>query len=58
MCDQGYDVLFKAKKIQIKFASMRKIVVEVFRIENNVYVIKEKTKRCCLSNIDERWLWH
>jgi len=56
MCDQGYDVLFKAKIYQIKSRSTRKIVVEVVRIYNNVYVLKEKTKRCSLLEIDEIWL--
>jgi len=58
MCDQGYDVLFKAKNCQIKFACLGEVVVEVVRTNSNVYVLKEKTERCCLSKIDESCLWH
>jgi len=49
MCDQGYDVFFKAKNCQVNYAGMGKIVVEVVEININAYVLREKTKRCCLS---------
>ena len=58
MCDQGYDAIFKAKKCQIKSISTGEIVVVDVRIENNFYVLKEKTKRCYLTKIDEISLWH
>jgi len=44
MCDQGYDVLFKAKKCQIKYAGRREIVVEAIKIDSNVYVLKRRQK--------------
>lgn len=58
MCDQVYNVIFKAKNFQIKSTGIGDIVVEVVRIDNNVYVLKEKTKRRFLSKIGESWLWH
>jgi len=58
MSEQVYNVIFKTKNFQIKSTGIGDIVVEVVRIDNNVYVLKEKTKRCFLSKIDESWLWH
>lgn len=58
MCDQGYDVNFKAKKCQTKSIGTREIIVEVERKNNNVYALKEKIERCSLSKIDESWLRH
>lgn len=58
MCDQGYNVIFKSKNIQIESIDTSEIVVEVVRTDNNVFVLKERRERCFLENIDESWLWH
>lgn len=42
MCDQGYDVIFKAKICQLKYTSIGEIVVKYIRTNNNVYFLKEK----------------
>ena len=58
MCDQAYDMLFEIKSSQIKFAGTCEVVGKPLRINSKVYVLKEKTKRCFLSNIDENLVWH
>ena len=58
MCDQGYNVIFKAKSYQIKCIGVDEIVDEAVRTYNNVYVLKEKMEKCFLTNIDGSWLWH
>lgn len=58
MCDQGYDVIFKAKNCQIKSLGIGKVIAKDVRIDSNVYCLKYKTKRCFLSKIDEIWAWY
>lgn len=57
MCDKEYDVLFKAENCQIKSTSIGEVVVEVVRMDRNLYFLTGKIERCCLSNIYESWLW-
>ena len=43
MCDKWYDVVFRAKKCQIKSTCIGEIVFGAIRIDKNIYMLKEKT---------------
>lgn len=57
--DQGNICIFDFDKCEIQKKDTRKLVGTAARISNNVYTLDTlKKERCCLSQINESWLWY
>jgi hypothetical protein len=50
--------VFMSKDCNIKSINSGQVVAKGIRTENNVYVLKENTEECHLSEHDEISLWH
>jgi hypothetical protein len=58
-CDQGHILVFDSQKCEIRKEDLGKLVFVSPRIPSNVYILKiEEEEKCCMIQIDERWLWH
>jgi len=58
-CDQGHILTFDSQKCEIRKKDTGKLVVVAPRTSSNVYILDiEEEEKCCLSQVDESWLWH
>jgi hypothetical protein len=58
-CDQGHILIFDSQKCEIRKEDSGKLVVVAPRTPSNVYILNiEEEEKCCMSQIDESWLWH
>jgi hypothetical protein len=58
-CDRGHILTFDSQKCEIKNKDTRKLVADAPRTSSNVYILNiDKEEKCCLSQLDESWLWH
>ena len=58
MCDQGHNLLFTAKKCEIRREKSGKLVATAIRSPRNIYILDEIEESCNLGKEDESWLWH
>jgi hypothetical protein len=58
-CDQGHILIFYSKKCEIRKEDSGKLVATATRTPSDVYILNtKKEEKCCMSQIDENWLWH
>jgi hypothetical protein len=58
-CDQGHILIFYSKKCEIRREEYGKLVATTTRTPSDVYILNvEKEEKCCMSQIDEKWLWN
>jgi transposase InsO family protein len=58
-CDQGHILIFDSQKCEIRKEGSGKLVVVAPRTPSDVYILNiEEEEKCCMSQIDESWLWH
>jgi hypothetical protein len=58
-CDQGHILIFDSQKCEIRKEGLGKLVVIAPRTPSDVYILNiEEEEKCCMSQIDESWLWH
>jgi hypothetical protein len=58
-CDQGHILTFDSQKCEIRKKDTGKLVAVAPRTSSNVYILNiDEEEKCCLSQVDERWLWH
>jgi hypothetical protein len=58
-CDQGHILTFDSQKCEIKKRDTGKLVAVAPKTSSNVYILNiDEEDKCCLSQVDERWIWH